>query len=260
MTLGRALAALVIGVIAAAVTVAALAPAAWAGAAVSASTGGRVELAEATGTLWAGEATVVFASGEAHQKARASLPQRLSWRLSPWRLLGGELELALSHPSALSQTLIVHAYRDGSATLGPATLHLPASLLVGLGAPWNTVRPGGVLTVSWDTLQIGGGKVRGHLSADWADASSALSPVSPLGHYRLLTNGVFPGTRLDLETVSGPLELAGSGTIAEGGRLRFQGVARAEAAADPAVKTQLAGLISLLGRRDGETAILNFGS
>jgi hypothetical protein len=29
---------------------------------------------------------------------------------------------------------------------------------------------------------------------------------------------------------------------------------------DPAIKTQLTGLISLLGRRDGESAILNFGS
>ena len=84
--------------------------------------------------------------------------------------------------------------------------------------------------------------------------------MSPFGHYRLQTNGVFPGTQLNLVTVSGPLELTGSGTIAEGGRLRFQGVARAAPGVDPAIKTQLTGLISLLGRRDGESAILNFGS
>jgi hypothetical protein len=54
--------------------------------------------------------------------------------------------------------------------------------------------------------------------------------------------------------------LTGSGTIGEGGRLRFQGVARPLAAADAATKTQLTGLISLLGRRDGDAAILSFGS
>jgi hypothetical protein len=57
------------------------------------------------------------------------------------------------------------------------------------------------------------------------------------------------------------LELTGSGTIAEGGRLRFDGVARPVPGTDPAVKTQLSGLISLLGpRRDSDTATLRFGS
>jgi hypothetical protein len=76
----------------------------------------------------------------------------------------------------------------------------------------------------------------------------------------LQTSGQYPGTRLELQTISGPLELTGSGTIGEGGRLRFQGIARPLATADPATKTQLTGLISLLGRRDGDAAILSFGS
>ena len=103
-------------------------------------------------------------------------------------------------------------------------------------------------------------RFQGNITAEWQFASSNLTPVSPFGHYRLLTNGVFPGTQLNLLTISGPLELTGSGTIAEGGRLRFQGIARALPGTDPAIKTQLTGLISLLGRRDGESAILNFGS
>jgi general secretion pathway protein N len=101
--------------------------------------------------------------------------------------------------------------------------------------------------------------VQGNISAEWQYASSALTPVSPMGHYRLQTNGVWPGTQLDLSTISGPLELKGSGTIPEGGRLRFTGRAQAMAGTDPGVKSQLTGLISLLGRRDGEGALLNFG-
>jgi len=83
--------------------------------------------------------------------------------------------------------------------------------------------------------------------------------VSPMGHYKLQTNGIWPGTQLDLLTISGPLELKGNGTIPEGGRLRFTGRAQAVAGTDPGVKAQLTGLISLLGRRDGEGALLNFG-
>jgi general secretion pathway protein N len=241
-------------------TAAALAPAQWLAVGVARATHGRVDLAEATGTLWRGEATLVLTSGSGPGATRASLPERLSWRLSPWQLLTGTIDLTLQHPSALAQPLAVRAWLNGTATLGATTVRLPASLLVGLGAPWNTVRPGGLITLTWDRLRVEPGRWQGNLSAEWQYASSALTPVSPMGHYRLQTNGVFPGTQLNLMTVSGPLELTGSGTIAEGGRLRFQGVARAVPNADPGVKTQLTGLISLLGRRDGESAILSIGT
>lgn len=241
-------------------TVLALAPAQWAAAAVRSFTAGRVDLAEATGTLWRGQATLVLSSGPQAGAARASLPERLSWRLAPWPLLVGTVDLTLSHPSALSQPLSLRIAPGSPTVVGATTLRLPASLLTGLGAPWNTIRPGGSLAISWDRLQIAQGRMQGGVTAEWQMASSALSPVAPFGHYRLRTDGVFPGTRLELVTISGPLEMTGSGTIDEGGRLRFQGVARPQPGTDPAVKTQLSGLISLLGRRQGDEAILNFGS
>jgi len=51
------------------------------------------------------------------------------------------------------------------ATLSATTLRLPASLLVGVGAPWNTIRPGGILLVSWDRLQIGSDRIQGNVGA-----------------------------------------------------------------------------------------------
>jgi general secretion pathway protein N len=242
-------------------TVLVIAPAQWAASALSNATGGRVELADASGTAWNGSALLVLASSPEPSAPRATLPERLSWRLSPWSLVVGQLDLTVSHPSALSQPLAVRAtlLGPGTATLSATTLRLPASLLVGVGAPWNTIRPGGILMVTWDRLQIGDGRIQGNIGAEWQYASSALTPVSPMGHYRLQTNGVWPGTQLDLLTISGPLELKGSGTIAAGGRLRFTGRAQALAGTDPGVKAQLTGLISLLGRRDGEGALLNFG-
>lgn len=259
------------GAAAAAATVLALAPAQWAAAAVSRASGGRVELAEASGTIWNGTATLVLNPGgdaEAQDGAgrrnrdsdRASLPGTLGWRLSPWSLLHGTLDLTLQQTSALAAPVHVQAGIDGRVRIGPASLRLPASILSGLGAPWNTVRPGGMLSLRTDGLEIGAGQVRGGAAGEWEYASSALTPVSPIGHYRLELTGPYPGTQVNLLTVSGPLELTGSGTIAEGGRLRFDGVARALAATDPATKTQLTGLITLLGRSDGETAILRLGS
>jgi general secretion pathway protein N len=224
------------------------------------ATHGRIELAESRGTAWNGSAVLVLAAAPDAGATRASLPERLSWQLSPWALLAGQFDLTISHPSALTQPVGIRASLFGGSTvLSAATLRLPASLLVGLGAPWNTVRPGGILVLSWDRLRLEPRGASGNVSAEWQYASSALTPVSPMGHYRLQTNGVWPGTQLDLLTISGPLELKGSGTIPEGGRLRFTGRAQAVAGTDPGVKAQLTGLISLLGRRDGDGALLNFG-
>jgi general secretion pathway protein N len=242
-------------------TVLVIAPAQWAASKLKSATGGRIELADARGTAWNGSALLVIASSPDPATPRATLPERLSWRLSPWSLLVGQLDLTLTHPSALTQPLAVRAplMGTGSATLSATTVRLPASLLVGVGAPWNTIRPGGILLVTWDRLQIDRDRIQGNFGAEWQQASSALTPVSPMGHYRLQTNGTWPGTQLVLLTISGPLELKGNGTIAAGGRLHFTGRAQAMAGTDPGVKAQLTGLISLLGRRDGEGALLNFG-
>lgn len=244
------------------VTVLVIAPAQWAASTLKSATAGRLELAEATGTVWNGSALLVLASSSDSGAARATLPERLAWRLSPWSLILGELDLTVSHPSALAQPLAVRAplFGGGATTLSATTVRVPASLLVGVGAPWNTIRPGGILLVTWDRLQVERGRIQGNFSGEWQYASSALTPVSPMGHYRLQTNGIWPGTQLELLTISGPLELKGNGTIPEGGRLRFTGRAQAMAGTDPGVKAQLTGLISLLGRRDGEGALLNFGS
>jgi len=250
------------GVLATLGTAAVLAPAQWANPAVQRLSRGHVELAEATGTIWNGSATLVLASGGPGNRDRVSLSDPLSWHLSPWSLLAGTVDLTLRHPSALDAPLHLNAYADGRLQLGSATLTLPAAILAGLGAPWNTVRPGGLISLHTDGFEFAGGRCRGNLTADWEHASSALTPVSPIGHYRLQTSGEYPGTKLQLQTISGPLELEGSGTIFDGSHFRFEGIARAQATADPATKSQLTGLISLLGRREGDAAILSlsFGS
>src|SRR5512134_1484383 len=83
------------------------APAQWMSALVRSGTQGKVDLAETTGSFWKGEATLVLASGTTPGSLRASLPERLTWQLSPLALLGGSIDLTLAHPSALAQPLRV---------------------------------------------------------------------------------------------------------------------------------------------------------
>ena len=240
-------------------TALAMAPAQWVASTVARTTGDRIVLAEATGSVWDGRATVVLSAGSDSGIARISLPESLSWRLSPWRLFAGQVDLTLMHPSALLQPLRVQADLSGRLQLGAGTVRLPAAMLAGLGAPFNTIRPGGLISVSWQRLEVHGDRLQGDLVGEWQFASSALTSVSPFGHYRLTATGGYPGTRLQLLTLSGPLELTGDGTIDAAGSLRFSGRARPVPGVDPPTRAQLAGLILLLGRRDGDSAILSFG-
>jgi general secretion pathway protein N len=241
-------------------TAAIVAPAQWAATAIERASRGHVRLADARGSVWRGDATLVVAAGSATDAVRSSLPERLSWRLAPLPLLLGTAELTLAHPSALAQPVTLQIGWGGAATVGAGTLRLPAALLIGLGAPWNTLRPGGTLQLAWDRLSFSAGRMQGDLAAEWQYASSALSPVVPMGHYRLTAAGGYPDTRLQLTTINGPLEMSGAGSIAAPGRVRFRGVARIAPGAEAAVKAQLAGLLSLLGKRDGENVTLNLES
>lgn len=255
----RLLASLLVATTSVLLTTLLAAPAQWLASAVADATDGHVLLAEASGSLWNGRASVVLAPGADSGSPAMSLPETMHWTLSPWRLLTGNVDLELAHPSALAQPLRVRADLSRRVELSAETLRLPAAVLAGLGAPFNTIRPGGLIAIAWTRLQFQGGRMEGDIVAEWQFASSALSPVSPFGHYRLDASGGFPGTRLLLTTVTGPLEMTGDGTIAGRGNLSFRGRARATPGVDASTRAQLAGLITLLGRRDGDSAILSLG-
>jgi len=77
-----------------------------------------------------------------------------------------------------------------------------------------------------------------------SDIASALSPVKPLGAYRLQFDWQGARAQLTLATLSGPLQLEGNGAIVNG-RLRFSGLAWAQ----PGQEQRLASLLALLGQR-----------
>jgi len=230
-------------VLAAALTAAVRAPAAWVGDWLQEQ--GRLRLIDARGTVWIGSAMLGLSDG----RQVMLIPGRLSWKIDLAALASGRVTADISHP-ALAAPLAV-SLAATSIALKAGQAELPAALLAALGAPFNTVRPGGALSLRWTNIELKGGALAGNLQIDWREAQSALSKVAPVGSYRLQVTGAGDTARVQLDTLRGPLRLQGSGTV-KGGRVSFKGLA----SADPDMRPALIGLISVLGPRVGNDALL----
>ena len=178
------------------------------------------------------------------------VPGRLSWKIGLAGIGAGRVSADIAHPALAAPLSIALAPRRIALKAGQA--EFPAALLVVLGTPFNTVRPGGALGMRWTDFEIKDGALAGDLQIDWREAQSALSTVAPLGNYRLQITGGGDIARVQLDTLRGPLRLQGSGTV-KGGRVSFKGLA----SSDPEMRPSLIGLISVLGRRVGDEAILS---
>ena len=232
-------------VLAVVLTCVAFAPAAWVSDIVAARS--RVRLIYPSGTLWDGSAILAIDDG---RSARA-LPGRLGWNVRWWELVRGQLVVMINHPSLEDPIRIGYDGRSVNVERGRALW--PAAMLEVLGAPFNTISPGGLLLVRWDDLRSTKTGFRGGFQVDWSDAQSALSPVVPLGDFRVVVNLDEGEGSATLVTLKGPLLLVGEGRM-ERGHVRFSGTADAE----PAMRAKLNGLIGVLGPRSGEKVLLNW--
>ena len=222
-------------------TIAVRAPAAWLGDWLQTHT--KVRLLDARGTLWHGSALVGISDG----RETTLIPGRIEWNvddIGPRRFAARVSHPWLTMPLAISVDGNGMQVKQGNA-------RLPAGVLAGAGAPFNTLRPGGVLEMAWTDTEIRGTSLKGEVQVDWRDAQSALSTVVPLGSYRLTVRGTGGVPAIDLRTLAGPLQMQGKGTV-EGSRIRFNGIATAE----PSMLGALNGLLGLLGMRSGDKVLL----
>jgi general secretion pathway protein N len=244
------------------------APAAWLSQGVAQISDGRVRLAQTSGTVWSGSGQLQL-NGGAQSRDASALPGRVHWQLLPdW----GGLGLSLQADCCTKAPLRAHLsprWAGAKVTLSDSMSQWPAAVLSGLGTPWNTVLLEGRLTLSTQSLSVewveGRLSVQGRAQLDALDAASRLSTLKPLGSYRLVLNSgatpdpaapsntTMPAT-LQLETLSGSLQLTGSGQWV-GGRLRFNG----EASATPGREAALTNLLNILGRRQGARSIITIG-
>lgn len=235
-------------------------PATWADWALARATAGRVRVAQADGTLWHGAGRVVITDpldiARTDQLALpgVALPGTLTWTISPWRLLLGQLDLTAKLDNMREPLRLSGSFTDlrGSGS----SLALPPLRLDRIGSPWNTIQPDGALSLTWEAFQIRAGRFAGKAIVEVRDASSALSSVKPLGAYRIDINAAGDQATVAMTTLVGPLRLDGSGTWTPRQGLRFSGVATS----DDAQRVQLAPLLGMLGRRDGDRTIIRIGA
>lgn len=235
----------IFAMLAIALTCVAFAPAAWLSDIVAARS--RARLIYPSGTLWDGSAILAIYDG---RSARA-LPGRAAWKVRWWELVRGQLVVMINHPSLEDAIRIGYDGRAVSLERGRALW--PAAMLEILGAPFNTISPGGLLLIRWDDSRLTKSGFRGGFQVDWSNAQSALSPVVPLGDFRVAVNLNDGEGSATLVTLKGPLLLKGEGRV-EKGHVRFSGTADAE----PTMRAKLNGLIGVLGPRSGEKVLLNW--
>jgi general secretion pathway protein N len=228
----------------------AFAPASWLATGVDVASEGKVLLQEPRGTVWAGSAQLVLAGGDGSSGA-TRLPSRMNWDISPqWWGVTVLLDAPCCTPAAPVQvTALLDEALEGGAlawTLRSSDLALPASLLVGLGAPWNTLQLAGDLRFSTDrlagrlTASGGVSSVSGQALLQASNMTTALSTLHPLGSYKLST----AGHALRLETSGeAALVLNGTGHI-EQGRIAFLG----EATAAKGREEALSNLLHMMGQ------------
>ncbi len=250
---GWALVGLFIGM---ALALLAFAPARWLTDQLSQNTGGTFQLNDARGTVWRGSARLMLTGGLGSKDA-ASLPTRVQWKLLP-RWTGAQLVTWSDCCTAQPLEAQIQLRLQGlSVTVQDNTSTVPASLLAGLGTPWNTVQPEGQLQLRTQALnvqwQAGRMLVAGQAQMDAANLSSRLSTLRPMGSYRFtVRGGDVPA--VELSTLQGSLQLAGTGQWV-GSRLRFSG----SASAAPEHEAALSNLLNIIGRRNGPRSIITIG-
>lgn len=227
-------------------------PAAWITPQFAKATQGHVNLVEPSGSLWHGSATLVLAAGK-DAGAGTLLPGRVRWDTAFWPLLTGRLHMRMQQTPAMAQSIDIDAAPRGT-TITAGDIAVPAALLAGLGAPFNTLDLQGTVQLSWTPWRLLGARAYGQLTVTLTDMSSRVSPVKPLGSYRVTLQSQGDTSTIDLSTLGGSLLLNGHGTMSANST-SFHG----QASATPQASDNLAGLLNLLGRPTGDgTVALDF--
>jgi len=147
---------------------------------------------------------------------------------------------------------------EGDIAIDAGAATLPVALLRLAGSPFNTLQAEGRVTMRWGALRwTPDGAVIGAGTMTVADLAVAVSPVRPLGDYRLAWSGAADGVRWTVATDRGPLALTGSGRLGRAPAVHV--VARAAADATPAMAARLGPLLDVIGRRSANEAVFDMG-
>lgn len=243
----------------AAASAVAFAPAEFVGYGLAKASNGRVRLADVSGTVWSGRARVVIADQTAPPDLGSlvadgfAVPGRVAWNVRALPLVVGVIDASIRVESMPSAVRVGGVPTEMRVSAG--RLDLPSVQLAALGSPWNTIRPAAALGLNWGALTIRNGVLDGRVNVELRDVASAMTPVRPLGSYRIDIAGTGRDVRIGLQTMSGPLQLQGRGSWDTRAGVRFT----ADATAEGPQAQRLQSLLALIGRREGERTIIRIG-
>ncbi|CAM8626357.1 Type II secretion system protein GspN [Burkholderiales bacterium] len=242
-----------------------LAPASLLSQWVSQSSSGVIRLASPAGTLWSGSAQLQFhperlgGDEEAKPHAPLALPGRLQWSAG-WSWSEG-IRLQVSSPQ-ISGSLGAEPIRL-SGFLGPrpqfwvpdGSLQLPTMNLRHATGPLALVRPEFKASAQWSGLRSTSLQDF-RVTITLADLGSAISPIRPLGSYRVVLAPESAALRAwiwRLESLGEPvIQLDGQGRVDQmlRGRLTLQCMRSCEF---------VGGILSAVGKKNGEVYEAQFG-
>jgi general secretion pathway protein N len=243
-------------------------PASWISGSLASQTACRVMLQQPIGTIWQGSAALAFSEPNATEggcRDPMSVTERFHWTTS-CKLFSMSCNTEIQF-AALEQPQVINWSLD-KTQIASNEIKLPANVLEGLGNPWSTLRPRGELGARWTDINLanlsglGAGNTpsSGVIRIIISNLTSPISPVKPLGGYEISANIADAGLNWILSTTSGPLLLKGQGEFSSKGStavskgMHFSG----EANASPESKESLIGLLSLLGKKEGDAYRLKF--
>jgi general secretion pathway protein N len=180
-------------------------------------------------------------------------PGRLQWSVDRLPVLVGLVSAQVRIDGMPQPLRIEGSLRELRISAG--SLDLPRVQLEALGSPWNTVRPAATVMLRWDAATIGSTGLQARLVAELRDVSSALTAVRPLGSYRIELNTREGQGDLTLSTLDGALKLSGRGRWSARG-LSVTAEAQPAQPDDP----RLQGVLSLIGRREGDRTVIRIGA
>jgi general secretion pathway protein N len=199
------------------------APASVLSRALDVASHGRIELANTQGTIWNGTANPIL-----HQGSGGLIPlSLLHWNFAPFALLTGKLSVQLNWGNEQQTIPMKVVVSIDQIELQHTYVPLPAILLDEASDFLKPAALRGQIILKSDSLSISRQGLKGTATADWLNASSLLSSISPLGNYHFAFSSSTSGLDLTLSTTNGALLLAGQGHFSSTAGLDFRGTAQA---------------------------------
>lgn len=198
-----------------------LAPSSLMGYMLERASGGQLMLARTQGSLWQGTGILLLKNASGIRSLGA-----YRWQLQPWQA-AMQLQAGAYEPMKLRLHPLL-----ARLDIDHLRLDLPAALFEVAAPQLHPYRLQGALQAHADHVELDARGMLGQITVDWLHAASGLSPIAPLGDYRIVLHGDGQKLEASLDTQGGKLQLQARGHLDPVHGVQINGTAQAAAGAE----------------------------